>query len=54
MKVSELIKRLESLRDWGGDVDVRVCSNDYCMDVNKIECVVYNGDKDKIEIIVTK
>lgn len=56
MKVSEVIKRLEELENQCGDVDAKVVSDDYCMDVHNICGVRFSNSNGyhRIQIVVTK
>lgn len=52
MKISELIQKLQYLQSQNGDVETRVNSTFYYLDIHQITDVrEYNG---KIEIIINK
>lgn len=52
MKISELIQKLQYLQSQNGDVETRVNSTLYYLDIHQITDVrEYNG---KIEIIINK
>lgn len=52
MRLDELIKKLQEMRDYCGNCVVRVDSEDYYTDINHIDRVVYDNDRDRVNIIV--
>lgn len=47
MYVSELIERLTNLQEQNGELQVRVDSDDYCLDIHRIDnlrCDEHKGD----------
>lgn len=54
MRLDELIKKLQDLRDKWGDCYVRVDSYIYYTDIHHIDDVVFDHDRDRVNIILDK
>lgn len=51
MKINELIKKLQNLRDECGNVTVRVDSDLFYTDIHRIDDVRYDHDREVVNII---